>query len=97
MSAIAYLYMIEELEGGRTMFIDNAVTKKFEGEECYDKFAIASTMFDVSFKGASCSLIESQVLRSCEGCNLKFMCRRIDGIVEEYRKKTTVVTSSFNF
>jgi hypothetical protein len=79
------------------MFIDNAVVKKFEGEDRYDRFAIASTMFDVSFKGASCSVIESQVLKNCEACNLKYMCRRIDEIVEEYTKKTTVVTNSFNF
>jgi hydrogenase maturation factor len=79
------------------MFIDNAVVKKFEGEDRYDRFAIAGTLFDVSFKGASCSVIESQVLKSCEACNLKYMCRRIDEIVEEYTKKTTVVTNSFNF
>jgi hydrogenase maturation factor len=79
------------------MFIDNAVVKKFEGEERYDRFAIASTLFDVSFKGASCSVIESQVLKNCEACNLKYMCRRIDEIVEEYAQKTTVVTNSFKF
>jgi hypothetical protein len=79
------------------MFIDNAVVKRFEGEDRYDRFAIASTLFDVSFKGASCSVIESQVLNSCEACNLKYMCRRIDEIIEEYTKKTTVVTNSFNF
>jgi hypothetical protein len=79
------------------MFVDNAVTKKFEGEERYDKFAIASTMFDVSFKGASCSVIESEVLKSCEGCNLKFLCKKIDEVIEEYKDRTTVVTSSFSF
>jgi hypothetical protein len=79
------------------MFIDNAVTKKFEGEERYDRFAIAATLFDVSFKGASCSVIESQVLKNCEACNLKYMCRRIDEMIEEYTKKTTVVTNKFNF
>jgi hydrogenase maturation factor len=79
------------------MFIDNAVVKKFEGEDRYDRFAIAGSLFDVSFKGASCSVIESQVLKSCEVCNLNYMCRRIDEIIEEYTKKTTVVTDSFNF
>jgi hypothetical protein len=79
------------------MFVDNNVVKKIGEEEVYDKFAIASTMFDVSFKGASCSLIESQVLSSCEGCNLKYMCRKIDEIVEGYREKITVVAASFNF
>jgi hypothetical protein len=37
---------------GMNMFVDNAVVKKFEGEERYDRFSIASTLFDVSFKGA---------------------------------------------
>lgn len=79
------------------MFVDNAVVKKFEGEEKYDRFAIASTMFDVSFKGASCSVIESQVLKSCEGCNLKYLCNKIDEVVQEYTEKTSVVTNSFSF
>jgi hypothetical protein len=79
------------------MFIDNSVAKKFEGEERYDKFAIASTLFDVSFKGAECSVIEAQILKNCEGCNLRYMCRRIDEIAKDYKEKTTVVTSSFTF
>jgi hypothetical protein len=79
------------------MFVDNAVVKKFEGEDRYDHFAIASTMFDVSFKGASCSVIESKVLKDCEGCNLKFLCGKISEVVEDYRERTTVVTNSFNF
>jgi hypothetical protein len=79
------------------MFVDNAVVKKFEGEERYDRFAIASTLFDVSFKGAECSVIESKVLRSCEGCNLKYLCRQIDEVIEDYTEKTTMVSNSFNF
>jgi hydrogenase maturation factor len=79
------------------MFVDNKVVKKFGEEERYDKFAIASTMFDVSFQGASCSVIESQVLKSCESCNLKFMCNKIDEAVKEYTEKTTVVAASFKF
>jgi|GEM_PF-685596 len=79
------------------MFVDNEVVKKFEGEDRYDRFAIAGTLFDVSFKRASCSVIESKVLKSCEGCNLKFLCKKIDEVVEDYREGTTVVTSSFNF
>jgi hydrogenase maturation factor len=79
------------------MFVDNAVVKKFEVEERYDRFAIASTLFDVSFKGAACSVIESKVLRSCEGCNLKYLCRKIDEVIEEYTERTTVVTGNFSF
>jgi hypothetical protein len=79
------------------MFVDNAVVKKFEGEDRYDHFDIAGTLFDVSFKGASCSVIESKVIKSCEGCNLKFLCKKIDEVVEDYREKTTMVTNSFRF
>ncbi len=79
------------------MFIDNAVVKKFEGEDRYDRFAIASTMFDVSFKGASCSVIESKVMKNCEGCNLKYLCGKIDEVVKDYTENTTVVTNNFNF
>jgi hypothetical protein len=79
------------------MFVDNEVVKKFEGEEKYDRFSIASTMFDVSFKGATCSVIESQVLKNCEGCNLKYLCNKIDEVVKDYKEKTTVVTNSFSF
>lgn len=79
------------------MFVDNQVVKRFEGEERYDRFSIASTLFDVSFKGASCSVIESKVLKSCDGCNLKHLCQKIDEVVEDYKEKTTVVTNSFSF
>ena len=79
------------------MFVDNAVVKKIEGEDRYDRFAIASTMFDVSFKGATCSVIESQVLKSCEGCNLRYLCNKIDEVVQDYTEKTIVVSNSFSF
>lgn len=79
------------------MFVDTLVVKKFEGEERYDKFAITSTILDVSFKGASCSVIESQVLKNCEVCNLKYLCGKIDEIVEEFTERTTRVTESFSF
>jgi len=79
------------------MFVDNQVVKKFEGEERYDKFAIATTMFDVSFKGASCSVIESLVLKGCDNCNLKYLCRKIDEVVQDYTERTTVVTDRFSF
>lgn len=79
------------------MFVDNAVVKKFEGGEVYDKFAIAATLLDVSFKGASCSILEAQIVKSCEGCNLKYLCGKVDEVVKDYREKTTVVTERFSF
>lgn len=79
------------------MFVDNKVVKKFDGEDRYDKFAIASTMFDVSFKGAGCSVIESQILKNCDNCNLRHLCKKVDEFIDEYTDKTTVVTGSFSF
>lgn len=79
------------------MFVDHEVVKKIDGEERYDKFAIASSLFDVSFKGATCSLIDSQILKDCGSCNLKFICNKIDEVIEDYTVKTTIVTDSFNF
>lgn len=79
------------------MFVDNVVVKKFEGEDRYDRFSIASTLFDVSFRGASCSVIESQVLKNCSTCNLRYLCEKIDEIIQDYTEKTTAVTNSFSF
>ncbi|MBL4937809.1 hypothetical protein JK636_19055 [Clostridium sp. YIM B02515] len=79
------------------MFVDNAVVKKIEGGEVYDKFAIAATLLDVSFKGASCSILEAQIVEGCDGCNLKYLCGRVDEVVKDYREKTTMVTESFSF
>jgi len=79
------------------MFVDNQVVKNNEGEEMYDRFAIASTLMDLSFRGSSCSILDAGIVNNCEGCNLKFLCRKVEEVVEEYIEKTTVVTESFNF
>jgi hypothetical protein len=79
------------------MFVDTSVVKKFEGEEIYDMLAIASTLFDVSFKGAECSVLEAEIIKSCDSCNLKYLCKKIDEVVDDFTKKTTRVTESFSF
>jgi hypothetical protein len=79
------------------MLLDNKVVKKFGDEERIDKFVLASAMYAASFEGASCSLIEGQVLRNCDGCNMRFLCGKIDKVVEEYTERTTVVVGNFRF
>ena len=79
------------------MLVDNAVVKEFDGEKRYDKFSIVSTLYDVSFKGASCSVIETQAVNNCNECHLKYLCGEIDKVIEEFTEKTTVVTDSFSF
>jgi hypothetical protein len=79
------------------MLVDNEVVKKFDGEERYDKKAIASSLYDMSFKGATCSLLEMQQSEDCGDCILKAICKRIDEVVEEFTEKTTIVKESFSF
>lgn len=79
------------------MYIDNSVVKNFGGQYSYDRFALASTLIDVSFKGANCSLIDSQAINGCESCKFNYMCSRIEDILVDYTEKTTVVTDSFDF
>lgn len=79
------------------MFIDNEIVKRFDEEERYDKHAIASTLYDVSFKGAKCSALELQTLASCDTCTFNALCDRIDEVVQEFTEKTTIVKDSFTF
>jgi hypothetical protein len=37
------------------------------------------------------------VLSSCQSCNLRYICKKLDEVVEDYTDKTTVVASSFSF
>ena len=43
-----------------------------------------------------CSLMDQNVIKDCESCSLKFICDGIDGLVDDYIKKTTKVVSSFS-
>jgi hypothetical protein len=79
------------------MFVDNEVIKKFDGEDKYDKLALASTLYDISFKGAECSALELQGMASCDSCTFKSLCERIDEVVQEFMEKTTIVKESFTF
>lgn len=79
------------------MLLDDKVVKRFGDEERIDKFVLASAMYAASFEGTSCSLLEGQILRNCEGCNLRCLCGKIDGVVEEFTERTTVVVGSFRF
>jgi hypothetical protein len=79
------------------MLVDNEVVKKFDGEERYDKKAMASSLYDISFKGATCSLLEMQQSEGCGDCILKAICKRIDEVVEEFTENTTIIKESFSF
>lgn len=78
-------------------FVDNEVVKKIEGADTYDKFAIASTLFDVSFKGSKCSILEAGMINSCRYCNLEPICKLVNELVNNYIDETTAVIEEFNF
>jgi hypothetical protein len=37
--------------------------------------------------------VDNQVVKSCDSCNLKYLCRNKDGLIEDYINETTVVSS----
>jgi hypothetical protein len=82
---------------GFIMFVDNEIVKSMECGSVYDKFAFASTMIDVSFRGAACSILEAKVMKDCTTCNLRHMCKKIDATVAEYIKDTTITHENFKF
>ena len=80
-----------------TMYVDTEVVKNLDGEPTYDKFAVASTLFDMSFKGSECHLLKAEILGDCKACNLEPICNNIDGLVEKYVDATTTTISNFTF
>ena len=39
--------------------------------------------------------MDQNIIKNCEICSLKFICDGIDGLADDYIKKTTKVVSSF--
>mgnify|MGYP007025986218 FL=1 len=75
--------------------ISNRIKITEEGE-VYDRLSIAlairNSTYNDDFK---CSLMEQNIIKSCESCSLKFICDGIDALADDYIKKTTKVVSSF--
>ena len=67
-----------------------------EEEEVYDILAIALAIRNLTYDDElKCSLMEQNIIKNCESCSLKFICDGIDGLADDYIKKTTKVVSSF--
>ena len=67
-----------------------------EEEEVYDILAIALAIRNLTYDDElKCSLMEQNIIKNCESCSLKFNCDGIDGLADDYIKKTTKVVSSF--
>ena len=64
--------------------------------EVYDRKEIALAIRNSTYNDElKCSLIEDNILKDCQSCSLKFIWDGIDGLVDDYIKKTTKVVNSF--
>ena len=75
--------------------IDNRIRIAEEGES-YDRKEIALAIRNSTYNDElKCSLVDQNIIKDCECCSLKDICDGIDGVAEDYIKKTTKVVSSF--
>ena len=66
-----------------------------EGES-YDRKEIALAIRYSTYNDElKCSLMDQNIIKNCDTCSLKFICDGIDGLADDYIKKTTKVVSSF--
>ena len=71
--------------------------KIIEEGEVYDRKEIALAIRNSTYNDElKCSLMEQNIIKDCDSCSLKFICDGIDGLVDDYIKKTTKVVSSFS-
>ena len=75
------------------------ISNKFkitEEGESYDRKEIALATRNSTYNDElKCSLVEQNIIKNCDTCSLKFICDGIDGLADDYIKKTTKVVSSF--
>ena len=76
--------------------IKNEIKMVAAGNENFDKMQIALAIRNSTLNDEiSCSLLEEEVIKSCEICNLKCICEGIGEVVEECIEETTNIVSSF--
>ncbi len=76
----------------------NIVKKNNNGEEFYDKFAIAQVIGHIVIGAeASCSMIESGIKSSCSGCDFESICKKSVDTINEMKAAATFVHEEFKF
>ena len=75
--------------------ISNKIKITEEGE-AYDRLEIALAIRNSTYNDElKCSLVEQNIIKSCDTCSLKFICDGIDWLADDYIKNTTKVVSNF--
>ncbi|GKU24060.1 hypothetical protein [Clostridium folliculivorans] len=78
--------------------VNNSLLINSEEGQSLDKLQIALAIKNSTYgQELSCSLLENEVIKDCEGCSLKYICQKLNELVEDYTAKTTKVISSFSF
>ena len=78
--------------------IKNNIILGTEEEISFDKMQIALAIRNSTFEGGlQCLLLEGEVLKDCDGCNLKYICEGLESLADDYLASTIKVVSSFSF
>ncbi|WP_160680300.1 hypothetical protein [Clostridium sp. C8-1-8] len=78
--------------------IRDCISINSEEVQSFDKMQIALAIRDSTYGDElSCSLLENEVIKNCEGCSLKYICGRLDELADDYTERTTKVVNSFSF
>ncbi len=78
--------------------IKNKITVAYDESQSFDKMQIALAIRNSTYEdNLDCPLLVNNIISSCEGCNLKFICEKIDDVAEEYLESTTKIISNFSF
>ena len=69
-----------------------------EDNQSFDKMQIALAIRNSSFEGGlQCVLLEDDVLKDCESCNLIPICEGLERLADDYLASAAKVVSSFSF
>ena len=78
--------------------IDNNIILGTEEEISFDKMQIALAIRNSTLEGGlQCMLLEDNVLKDCESCNLKPICEGLESLADYYLASIPKVVSSFSF
>lgn len=79
------------------MIKEKAMVPNDEGQN-FDKMHIALAIKNSTFnEGLSCSLLDDNIIDSCNVCNLECICEELEVIAKEYVHNTRTVINTFKF
>lgn len=79
------------------MIKDKITIANINGQS-FDKMQIALAIRNSTYEDKlACSLLENGVIKSCDGCSLRRICKGIEELSKDYYHSTTEVLENFNF